>query len=177
MEKWMKGRSLPTASNSKEVMGKREKAVGDAFITRFPPEPNGYAHIGHAKAMHFNFSLAEKHNGHCILRYDDTNPEAESVEFIEGMKENVEWLGYDTSRTTFSSDYFDEMYDLAIKLIKKGKAYVCHHTKPEVEEQRNTCKKAQNDPKTKIIESKWRNRSVEDNLNEFQKMKMGLYDE
>lgn len=95
------------------------------IITRFPPEPNGYLHIGHAKAMRFSFTVASVHKGVTYLRFDDTNPEKENIEYIENIKENLKWLGYKPWKVTHSSDNFQFLYDCAVKLIKKGKAFVC----------------------------------------------------
>ena len=98
---------------------------GDKVHTRFPPEPNGYLHIGHAKSICLNFSTAEKYGGKCNLRYDDTNPVKEDVEYVDSIEEDVRWLGFQWDKRLWASDYFDEMYDCAVTLIKKGKAYVC----------------------------------------------------
>ena len=95
------------------------------IITRFPPEPNGYLHIGHAKALCINFGAKEKFGGECNLRFDDTNPEKEDVEYMESIKEDIAWLGFEWDRELNASDYFDAMYDCAVKLIREGKAYVC----------------------------------------------------
>ena len=184
--------------------------------TRFPPEPNGYLHIGHAKAMFVDFGFAEEVGGSCYLRYDDTNPSAEKKEYIDHIQEIVAWLGWKPFKITYSSDYFQvfclvlfwqrvpfflsflvvsvhlpaclpvcinriirnslarslarslvqELYELAVKLIKRGKAYVCHQTGDEIKEYRE-----------KRMDSPWRNRSIEENLRLFEKMKKGLYAE
>ena len=134
--------------------------------TRFPPEPNGYLHIGHAKAMRFNFKVAEDHKGFCYLRYDDTDQEKESKEYIDSIRENVEWLGYKPWKITYASDYFPEMYELAKKLIMKGKAFVCNQTKEEMNLFR---KEMRNSP--------FRERSIEENLELFEKMKRGEFKE
>lgn len=123
------GRDMVSAQNSEEILKKHKEATGGKVMTRFPPEPNGYLHIGHAKAMRFNFTIAKENGGHTYLRYDDTNPVKESQEFIDKIADCVYWLGYEPFKTTFSSDYFEELYQLAIKLINKGKAYVCHCSK------------------------------------------------
>lgn len=102
------------------------KATGGAVWTRFPPEPNGYLHIGHSKAIFVNFGYAAHHEGKCYLRYDDTNPEKEEAEYFESILETVRWLGFEPWKITYSSDYFQELYDLAVELIKRDKAYVCH---------------------------------------------------
>ncbi len=139
--------------------------------TRFPPEPNGYLHIGHAKSICLNFGLAEKYNGLCNLRFDDTNPETEEVEYVESIKEDIKWLGYDwEDRCYFASDYFDQLYEWAVKLIKEGKAYVCDMTMEEISESRGT-------PKIPGKESPYRNRSVKENLELFEKMKNGDYND
>ncbi len=137
--------------------------------TRFPPEPNGYLHIGHAKAICLNFGFAEKYNGLCNLRFDDTNPTKESTEYVDSIKEDVRWLGFDwDDREYYASDYFDTLYEYAIRLIKKGKAYVCDLTAEEVSRQRGT-------PTRPGQESPYRNRSVEENLDLFERMKNGEF--
>jgi len=112
------GRDMKSAKNSDEVMKEHLKITGGKIMTRFPPEPNGFLHIGHAKAMRFNFMMAADNDGHCYLRYDDTNPEKESQEYIDSIKNCVEWLGYKPYAVTFSSDYFQQLYEYAIELIK-----------------------------------------------------------
>ena len=107
-------------------MEERNKKFGDVILTRFPPEPNGYIHIGHAKSIRFNFSIAEANKGKCYLRFDDTNPEKEKDDYITGIIEDVKWLGYEPWKITHTSDYFDILYEYAMILIKKGKAFVCH---------------------------------------------------
>lgn len=125
------GRDLNSSVNTEELMKKHLEFTKGKILTRFPPEPNGYLHIGHAKAMRFNFTIAQEHGGETYLRYDDTNPDKENQEFIDSIKECVEWLGYSPWKTTFSSDYFDDLYNLAVELIKRGKAYVCHLDKEQ----------------------------------------------
>lgn len=115
-----------------ELMAEHLKATGGKVHTRFPPEPNGYLHIGHSKAIMVNFGFAKYHNGVCYLRFDDTNPEAEAPEYFESIKSMVSWLGFKPWKTTYSSDYFDELYQLAETLIKNGKAYVCHCSAEEI---------------------------------------------
>ena len=138
-------------------------------ITRFPPEPNGYLHIGHAKSILLNYGLAQKYNGKFNLRFDDTNPTKEKVEFVESIKKDVEWLGADyEDRLFFASNYFDQMYEAAVTLIKKGKAYVCDLSAEEIREYRGTLKEPGK-------ESPYRNRSVEENLELFEKMKNGEF--
>nr|WP_024836883.1 glutamine--tRNA ligase/YqeY domain fusion protein [Clostridium sp. 12(A)] len=137
--------------------------------TRFPPEPNGYLHIGHAKSILLNYGLAQKYGGKFNLRFDDTNPTKEKTEFVESIMEDVKWLGADFSdRLFFASNYFQEMYDCAVLLIKKGKAFVCDLTAEEIREYRG-------DFKTPGKESPYRNRSVEENLKLFEEMKAGIY--
>ena len=137
--------------------------------TRFPPEPNGYLHIGHAKSIILNYGLAKKYGGSFNLRFDDTNPTKEKIEFVDSIKEDVDWLGavYD-DRLFYASDYFEEMYEKAVLLIKKGKAYVCDLTAQEIKEYRG-------DYNTPGKESPYRNRSIEENLKLFEEMKEGKY--
>ena len=104
-------------------------ATGSSVWTRFPPEPNGYLHIGHSKAIFVNFGYAAHHGGKCYLRYDDTNPEKEEARYFESILEMVRWLGFEPWKITYSSDYFTELYDFAVELIKRDKAYVCHCTR------------------------------------------------
>ena len=137
--------------------------------TRFPPEPNGYLHIGHAKSICLNFGIAEKNNGKCNLRFDDTNPTKEEDEYVKSIIEDVKWLGFDwEDRLYFASDYFEQMYSHAITLIKSGKAYVCDQTSQEIRECRGTLTNPG-------IESPFRGRSIEENLDLFGRMKMGEF--
>ena len=136
------------------------------IITRFPPEPNGYLHIGHAKSIVLNFELGHDFKGKTNLRFDDTNPLKEDTEYVESIKEDVKWLGYDWDNLFFASDYFEEMYKRALILIKKGKAYVCDLTPDEIREYRGTLTKPG-------VESPYRNRSAQENLELFEKMKNG----
>ncbi len=137
--------------------------------TRFPPEPNGYLHIGHAKSICLNFGLAEEYNGLCNLRFDDTNPLKEDQEYIDSIIEDVRWLGFDWGdRLFFASDYFEKMYEYAIQLIKKGKAYVDDLSAEQIREYRGTLTKPG-------IESPYRNRSVEENLDLFERMRKGEF--
>jgi glutaminyl-tRNA synthetase len=108
------GRDMNSAVNSAEILKKHKEATGGKVVTRFPPEPNGYLHIGHAKAMRFSFTIAKEYGGYTYLRYDDTNPCKESKEFIEKIEECVDWLGYKPKAITFSSDYFPQLYDFAV---------------------------------------------------------------
>ena len=145
------------------------EGVYDHVHTRFPPEPNGYLHIGHAKSILLNYGLAQKYGGKFNLRFDDTNPTKEKVEFVESIKEDVQWLGADyEDRLFFASDYFEQMYECAVLLIKKGKAFVCDLTADEIREYRG-------DFKTPGKESPYRNRSVEENLRLFEEMREGKY--
>lgn len=142
---------------------------GSRVHTRFPPEPNGYLHIGHAKSIILNFSTAEKYNGLCNLRFDDTNPMKEEEEYVRSIKENIKWLGYDwEDRCYFASDYFEKMYEYAVQLIKKGKAYVCDLSADEIREYRGT-------PTQVGKNSPYRNRENDENLKLFKKMKAGEF--
>jgi len=137
--------------------------------TRFPPEPNGYLHIGHAKAICIDFGLAEVFGGKCNLRFDDTNPVKEDVEYVEAIKEDIHWLGFDwEDREFYASDYFEQLYQFAIKLIKKGKAYVDDLSPEQIREYRGTLTEPGK-------ESPYRNRSVEENLNLFERMRAGEF--
>lgn len=138
------------------------------IITRFPPEPNGYLHIGHAKSLCINFGIKAKYNGKCNLRFDDTNPTKEDVEYVDSIKEDIRWLGFEWDNECFASDYFEETYEYAEKLIKKGLAYVCDLSAEEIRLTRGTL----TEPGT---ESPYRNRSVEENLELFRGMRAGRY--
>ena len=139
--------------------------------TRFPPEPNGYLHIGHAKSICLNFGVAQDFNGLCNLRFDDTNPSKEEVEYIESIKEDVRWLGFDWGdREFYASDYFDQLHDWAVELINNGKAYVCDLSAEEIREHRGTLTEPGR-------ESPYRNRSVEENLDLFERMKNGEFED
>lgn len=170
-------------------MSKSESAVPEHFIrhiikkdlaegkhqgrvaTRFPPEPNGYLHIGHAKSIYVNFSLAQEHGGTCNLRFDDTNPEKESQEFIDAIKRDVEWLGFHwAGEVRYASDYFDQLHDYAVELIRQGKAYVDHLNAEQMREYRGTLiQSGRNSP--------YRDRSVDENLDLFARMRAGEFDE
>lgn len=141
---------------------------GDKVHTRFPPEPNGYLHIGHAKSICLNFTTAEKYSGQCNLRYDDTNPGKEDMEYVDSIEADVRWLGFEWDNRLWASDYFDEMYDCAVELIKMGKAYVCDLSADEIREYRGTLKEPGK-------ESPSRNRTVEENLKLFEEMREGKY--
>jgi len=139
--------------------------------TRFPPEPNGYLHIGHTKSICLNFGLAEEYNGLCNLRFDDTNPTKEEMEYVESIKEDIKWLGFDwEDREYYASDYFDQLYEYAIKLLKNGKAYVDSLSGEEIKEYRGT-------PTEPGKDSPYKNRSVEENLNLFERMKAGEFED
>ena len=142
--------------------GKFENRVN----TRFPPEPNGYLHIGHAKSICLNFSIANEYEGKCNLRFDDTNPIAEEDEYVRSIKEDVKWLGYDWDNLCFASDYFQQMYDHAVDLVKKGRAYVCDLTPEEIRSSRGTLNERGKD-------SPFRNRSIDENITLFKQMKNG----
>ena len=145
------------------------EGVYDTVHTRFPPEPNGYLHIGHAKSILLNYGLAKEYNGKFNMRFDDTNPTKEKSEFVESIKADIKWLGADwEDRLFFASDYFGQMYEAAVKLIKKGKAYVCDLTADQIREYRGTLTEPGK-------ESPYRNRSVEENLKLFEEMKAGKY--
>ncbi|MDA8164449.1 MAG: glutamate--tRNA ligase family protein, partial [Desulfobacteraceae bacterium] len=134
------------------------------IVTRFPPEPNGYLHIGHAKSICLNFGIAKEHGGRCHLRFDDTNPTKEEQEYVESIKADVRWLGFDWGEHLyFASDYFERLYEYAVHLIKTGKAYVCDLTADEIREYRGTLTEPGR-------ESPYRNRSVAENLDLFARM-------
>jgi len=143
---------------------------GGKVITRFPPEPNGYLHIGHAKSICLNFTTAQKYGGKCNLRYDDTNPVKEDVEYINSIEEDVRWLGFQWDKRLWASDYFDKMYEAAVELIKKGKAYVCDLTADEMKAYRGTLTEPGK-------ESPFRNRTVDENMDLFEKMREGRFAE
>tara|TARA_B110000438_G_scaffold51312_1_gene51710 strand:- start:276 stop:1958 length:1683 start_codon:yes stop_codon:yes gene_type:complete len=138
--------------------------------TRFPPEPNGYLHIGHAKSICLNFSLAHEYNGKCNLRFDDTNPTAEEDEYVRSIQADVKWLGYDWDNLCFASDYFQQMYDLAIQLIKNGSAFVCDLSAEDIHNNRGSLT-------TPGQDSPFRNRTIEENLMLFEQMKNGDYED
>ena len=145
-----------------------ESGKHDQIITRFPPEPNGYLHIGHAKALSVNFELADEFGGKTYLRFDDTNPLKEDQKYVEAIKEDIQWLGFEWDALYFASDYFHEMYERAKLLIRKGKAYVCDLSPDEIREYRGT-------PTEPGKDSPYRNRSVEENLDLFERMKKGEF--
>ncbi len=149
----------------------KEGKYGGQVATRFPPEPNGYLHIGHAKSICLNFGLAEKYKGRCHLRFDDTNPEKEEIEYIESIKEDVHWLGFDWDKHEyFASDYFEQLYECAVHLIKTGKAYIDSLSPEEIREYRGTLKKPGK-------ESPDRSRPIEESLDLFERMRKGEFEE
>jgi glutaminyl-tRNA synthetase len=141
-----------------------------SVLTRFPPEPNGYLHIGHAKSIVLNFGIAEDYNGKCNLRFDDTNPHKEDEEYVEAIKDDVRWLGYQWAGQYFASDYFEQLYRFAVELIEKGKAYVCDLNADQVREYRGTLTEPGRD-------SPYRERSVEENLDLFKRMRAGEFED
>lgn len=158
------------SSNFIEDIINEELAEGKNTVvhTRFPPEPNGYLHVGHAKSLCLNFGTAEKYNGMCNLFFDDTNPSKEKTEFVEAIKADIEWLGFKWYEIHYASDFFDEIYSRAVKLIKDGKAFVCDWSAEEISANRGTLTEGGK-------ESPWRNRSVEENLRLFEGMKNGEF--
>ncbi|KAL0396773.1 UNVERIFIED_CONTAM: Glutamine--tRNA ligase, cytoplasmic [Sesamum calycinum] len=165
-EIYFSDRPVLRACNSKEILDKHLKVTEGKVFTRFPPEPNGYLHIGHAKAMFVDFGLAKERGGCCYLRYDDTNPEAEKKEYIDHIEEIVGWMGWEPFKITYTSDYFQELYELAVELIRRGHAYVDHQTPDEIKEYRE-----------KKMNSPWRDRPIEESLKLFDDMKNGLIEE
>ena len=148
---------------------KSEKFDG-RVVTRFPPEPNGYLHIGHAKSICLNFGLAEEFGGVCHLRFDDTNPSKEEVEFVESIQKDVRWLGFDWGENLFfASDYFGQLYEYALQLIRDGEAYVCDLNSDEVREYRGSLTEPGK-------ESPYRNRSTEVNLDLYKRMRAGEFE-
>ena len=144
----------------------KEGKNGGKVQTRFPPEPNGYLHIGHAKAICMDFGIAQKYGGVCNLRFDDTNPTKEDVEYVEAIKEDIQWLGYQWGNEYYASDYFQQLWDFAIKLIKEGKAYIDEQSAEEIAAQKGT-------PTQPGTESPYRNRPAEESLELLQKMNNG----
>ncbi|HHY05718.1 MAG TPA: glutamine--tRNA ligase, partial [Clostridia bacterium] len=146
-----------------------EQGKVERIYTRFPPEPNGYLHIGHAKSICLNFGLAAEYGGLCNLRYDDTNPSKEEQEYVESIEEDVKWLGFDwEDRKFYASDYFEKMYECAEELIKAGKAYVCDLSAEEIRAYRGTLTEPGK-------ESPYRNRSIEESLDLFRRMRAGEF--
>ena len=157
--------SLPEATNFIEQIINEDIAAGklrpEQVQTRFPPEPNGYLHIGHAKSMFVNFGTALKYGGKCNLFFDDTNPSKEKTEFVDAIRADIHWLGYEWARECYASDFFDTIYEYAVRLIKEGKAFVCDLSAEEIKATRGTL----TEPGT---ESPYRDRSVEENLRLFE---------
>jgi len=149
-----------------EILAAHLARTKGVVVTRFPPEPNGFLHLGHAKSMNLNFSYAKKFNGYTFLRFDDTNPEAEKIEYINAIKEDVAWMGHKPAHVTHASEYFDKLYELAIELIKRGKAYVCHQVGDQIKQGRQD-----------RTDSPWRDRPIEENLRLFEDMKNGKFKE
>ncbi|MCK5674960.1 MAG: glutamine--tRNA ligase, partial [Spirochaetales bacterium] len=170
----MENNNTTTAGNFIEKIIEKDlsdKKNDSRVVTRFPPEPNGYLHIGHAKSICLNFGLAEKYNGTCHLRFDDTNPAKEEVEYIKAIKEDVKWLGFDWGKKEYyASDYFDKLYEIAVKMIKDGNAYIDGLSPEQTKEYRGTLTSpGKNSPD--------RDRSVEENLDLFEKMKNGEFED
>jgi glutaminyl-tRNA synthetase len=167
----MNDSDTPKKSNFIRQIVESDLAAGKhaTIQTRFPPEPNGYLHIGHAKSICLNFGIAEDFDGRCNLRFDDTNPHKENIEFVRAIEEDVRWLGYDwEERMFFASDYFEPLHDFAVELIRRGKAYVCDLTADEIRTYRGTLTEPGRD-------SPYRQRSVEENLDLFARMRAGEF--
>ena len=158
------------ANNFIEEFVMQDMQKNPVVQTRFPPEPNGYLHIGHAKALCIDFGVAEKFGGKCNLRFDDTNPTKEDVEYVDAIQYDIRWLGFEWDKLRFGSEYFDKCYELAVKLIKNGDAYVCDLTKDEMREYRGTLTEPGKD-------SPFRNRSIEENLDLFERMCTGEFED
>ena len=154
-----------------EIINDLEKGKnGGRVQTRFPPEPNGYLHIGHAKAICMDFGMAEKYNGICNLRFDDTNPTKEDTEYVDAIMEDIKWLGFDWANVYYASDYFQQLWDFAVRLIKEGKAYIDEQTSAQIAEQKGT-------PTQPGVNSPYRDRPIEENLALFEKMNSGEIEE
>ncbi|HBJ13919.1 MAG TPA: glutamine--tRNA ligase, partial [Parabacteroides merdae] len=156
-----------------EAMVEKDLAEGKnkgRVQTRFPPEPNGYLHIGHAKAICLDFGIAQKYGGVCNLRFDDTNPVKEDLEYVDAIKEDIEWLGYHWNNIYYASDYFQQLWDFAIQLIKEGKAYIDEQTSEQIASQKGT-------PTQPGTNSPYRDRPIEENLELFHKMNSGELEE
>jgi len=160
-----------------EILRQHIERTGGQVRVRFPPEPNGHLHIGHAKALSINFGYREFYRGWISLRYDDTNPKAEKTEYYERIKEMVEWMGYVPDAVTNASDYFPRLYECAVELIRRGKAYVCHMSREDVSEKRKETMQSRIDSTQEKAHSPWRDRPVEENLKEFEKMRNGEHNE
>ena len=161
---------MAEASNFIEQIIEEDLASGriKAVQTRFPPEPNGYLHIGHAKSMFVNFGIAEKFGGKCNLFFDDTNPSKEKTEFVDAIKRDILWLGYHWAKEVYASDFFDTIYEYAERLISEGKAFVCDLSADEIRATRGTLTEPG-------VESPFRNRTPEENLRLFREMRAGKY--
>ena len=146
----------------------RNQVYSEGIMTRFPPEPNGYLHLGHAKSICLNFGLAAKYKGRVNLRFDDTNPERESRDYIAAIKEDIGWLGFEWHKELYASDYFETLYEFAIALIKRGLAYVDDSTSEEIAMQKGT-------PQVPGVAGRYRARSVDENLQLFEAMKLGKF--
>jgi glutaminyl-tRNA synthetase len=158
----------PTENRQKtpELLVKHLEATGGRVVTRFPPEPNGFLHLGHSKAMNLSYGYAKRHKGWCYMRFDDTNPEKEKQVYIDSILDTVRWLGHEWHAVTYASDYFPRLYECACELIRRGLAYVDHSTAPEMADQRE-----------KRVNSPWRDRPVEESLRLFRQMKEGRFAE
>eukprot|EP01101_Sappina_pedata_P001268 TRINITY_DN11369_c0_g1_i1.p1 TRINITY_DN11369_c0_g1~~TRINITY_DN11369_c0_g1_i1.p1 ORF type:complete len:773 (+),score=368.15 TRINITY_DN11369_c0_g1_i1:30-2321(+) len=160
-----------------EILKKHLEYTGGMVRTRFPPEPNGYLHVGHVKAMNLDFGYATKKGGVCFLRFDDTNPEAETPEYIDGIINNVDWMGFKPYKITYSSDYFSQLHAFAVELIKKNKAYICHETAEEMSEGRQMKLRGEGATQKTCRDSPSRNRPIEESLELFDKMRKGFFKE
>ncbi|MDD3502342.1 MAG: glutamate--tRNA ligase family protein, partial [Candidatus Cloacimonetes bacterium] len=171
-EKSEKNKEIETSNFIRNIIDDDlESGKHTKIITRFPPEPNGYLHIGHAKSICLNFGIARDYKGQCHLRFDDTNPAKEETEYVESIMEDVHWLGFDWGENLFyASDYFQQLYDYAELLIKDGKAYICELSQEEIRATRGTL----TEPGTN---SPYRDRSIEENLDLFRRMKAGEFEE
>ncbi|MEG2479886.1 MAG: glutamate--tRNA ligase family protein, partial [Mucinivorans sp.] len=159
----------PEKLNFIEEIIENSIAAGESRVqTRFPPEPNGYLHIGHAKSICLNFGMAKKYNGKCNLRFDDTNPVKEDTEYVDSIKEDIHWLGFDWDSEHYASDYFAQLYEWAVVLIGKGLAYVDDQNQEQIRLNRGTVQKAG-------VESPFRGRTVKENLELFAAMRAGKY--
>ena len=169
MEETTSSRNFIAEQIEADLAARRAAGEADPRVkTRFPPEPNGYLHIGHAKALYIDFSMAERYGGSCNLRFDDTNPTKEDTEYIEAIQRDIRWLGFQWDQLRYGSSYFQQCYELAVELIKKGVAYVDDLTRDQMREYRGTLTEpGRNSP--------YRDRSVEENLDLFERMKNGEF--
>lgn len=170
-EKPKSGETAPRGNFIRDIIERdiQSKKNNGRVHTRFPPEPNGYLHIGHAKSICLNFGLAQSYKGLCNLRFDDTNPTKEEMEYVESIKQDVRWLGFDwEDREYYASDYFEQLYEYAVRLIKKGKAYVCDLSADQIREYRGTLTEpGKNSP--------YRDRPIKENLDLFERMRKGEF--